>query len=74
MLRVGQSARVDDGLHDGLPSAPSNIAIIGTGRRGAGGAFTLEGITWRRSRASLPMWLFVATQDDLICAQSTGRV
>jgi len=30
---------------NGLPSAPSNIAIIGTGAA-AGGSFTLENITW----------------------------
>jgi len=40
----------------------------------AGGSFTLENITCRRSRAWFSYVLFVATQDDLICAQATGAL
>jgi hypothetical protein len=69
MLRVAICA-VDS---NGLPSAPSNIAIIGTGAA-AGGAFTLEGITWPAVAGLVSYVLFVATQDDLICAQATGAL
>ena len=69
MLRVAICA-VDS---NGLPSAPSNIAIIGTGTA-AGGAFTLENITWPAVAGLVSYVLFVATQDDLICAQATGAL
>jgi hypothetical protein len=55
----------------GLPSAPSNIAIIGTSASGTD-TFTLEGITWPAVAGLVSYVLFVATQDDLICAQATG--
>ena len=58
---------------NGLPSAPSNIAIIGTGTA-AGGSFTLENITWPAVAGLASYVLFVATQDDLICAQATGTL
>jgi hypothetical protein len=58
---------------NGLPSAPSNIAIIGTGAA-AGGSFTLENITWPAVAGLVSYVLFVATQDDLICAQATGAL
>ena len=58
---------------NGLPSAPSNIAIIGTGPA-AGGSLTLENITWPAVAGLVSYVLFVATQDDLICAQATGAL
>ena len=57
----------------GLPSAPSNIAIIGTSASGTD-TFTLEGITWPAVAGLASYVLFVATQDDLICAQATGAL
>jgi hypothetical protein len=57
----------------GLPSAPSNIAIIGTSGSGTD-TFTLEGITWPAVAGLVSYVLFVATQDDLICAQATGTL
>jgi hypothetical protein len=57
----------------GLPSAPSNIAIIGTSDSGTD-TFTLEGITWPAVAGLVSYVLFVATQDDLICAQATGTL
>ncbi|MGA9625863.1 MAG: phage tail protein, partial [Bryobacteraceae bacterium] len=58
---------------NGLPSAPSNIAIIGTPASGTG-TFTLEDITWPAVAGLVSYVLFVATQDDLICAQATGAL
>jgi hypothetical protein len=58
---------------NGLPSAPSNIAIIGTSATGTD-TFTLEGITWPAVAGLASYVLFVATQDDLICAQATGAL
>ena len=58
---------------NGLPSAPSNIAIIGTSTSGTD-TFTLEGITWPAVAGLVSYVLFVATQDDLICAQATGTL
>ena len=69
MLRLAICA-VDS---SGLPSAPWNIAIIGTGAA-AGGWFTLENITWPAVAGLVSYVLFVATQDDLICAQATGAL
>jgi len=58
---------------NGLPSAPSNIAIIGTGAA-AGGTFTLDNITWPAVAGLASYVLFVGTQPDLICAQATGTL
>jgi hypothetical protein len=58
---------------NGLPSAPSNIAIIGTSASGTD-TFTLAGITWPAVAGLVSYVLFVATQDDLICAQATGAL
>src|SRR5579863_3376051 len=58
---------------NGLPSAPSNIAIIGTSASGTD-TFTLENITWPAVAGLVSYALFVATQDDLICAQATGTL
>lgn len=58
---------------NGLPSAPSNIAIIGTSGSGTD-TFTLENITWPAVAGLVSYVLFVATQDDLICAQATGTL
>jgi len=58
---------------NGLPSAPSNIAIVGTSASGTD-TFTLEGITWPAVAGLVSYVLFVATQDDLICAQATGSL
>jgi hypothetical protein len=58
---------------NGLPSAPSNIAIIGTPASGTG-TFTLEDITWPAVAGLVSFVLFVATQDDLICAQAAGAL
>jgi hypothetical protein len=58
---------------NGLPSAPSNIAIIGTPDSGTG-TFTLEDITWPAVAGLVSYVLFVATQDDLICAQAAGAL
>jgi len=58
---------------NGLPSAPSNIAIIGTSGLGTD-SFTLENITWPAVAGLASYVLFVATQDDLICAQATGAL
>jgi hypothetical protein len=58
---------------NGLASAPSNIAIIGTSGSGTD-SFTLEGITWPAVAGLVSYVLFVATQDDLICAQATGTL
>jgi len=68
-LRVAICA-IDSG---GLPSAPSNIAIIGTSSSGTD-TFTLESITWPAVAGLASYVLFVATQDDLICAQATGTL
>ncbi len=57
----------------GLPSAPSNIAIIGTGSA-AGGSFTLNDITWPAVSGLASYVLFVGTQPDLICEQATGTL
>jgi hypothetical protein len=58
---------------NGLPSAPSNIAIIGTGAA-AGGTLTLDDITWPAVSGLASYVLFVGTQPDLICAQATGTL
>ncbi len=58
---------------NGLPSAPSNIAIIGTSASGTD-TFTLENITWPAVAGLASYVMFVATQDDLICAQATGAL
>ena len=58
---------------NGLPSAPSNIAIIGTSASGTG-TFTLNGITWPKVAGLVSWVLFVGTQDDLICAQASGAL
>jgi hypothetical protein len=58
---------------NGLPSAPSNIAIIGTGSA-AGGSFTLDDITWPAVSGLASYVLFVGTQPDLICAQASGTL
>jgi hypothetical protein len=58
---------------NGLPSAPSNIAIIGTSGTGTD-SFTLQDITWPAVAGLASYVLFVATQDDLICAQATGTL
>ena len=55
----------------GLPSAPSKIAIIGTSGTAAD-SFTLSNITWPAVAGLASYVLFVATQDDLICAQAPG--
>ncbi len=57
----------------GLPSAPSNIAIIGTSGSGTD-TFTLENITWPAAAGLVSYVLFASTQDDLICAQATGTL
>ncbi len=57
----------------GLPSAPSNIAIIGTSASGTD-TFTLENITWPAVSGLAPYVLFVSMKDDLICAQATGTL
>jgi hypothetical protein len=57
----------------GLPSVPSNIAIIGTGTA-AGGSFTLDNITWPAVAGLASYVLFVGTQPDLICAQAAGTL
>ena len=58
---------------NGLPSAPSNIALIGTSASGTD-TFTLQNITWPAVAGLASYVLFVATQDDLICAQATGTL
>ena len=58
---------------NGLPSAPSNIAIIGTSGSGTD-SFTLENIVWPAVAGLASYVLFVATQDDLICAQTAGAL
>jgi hypothetical protein len=58
---------------NGLPSAPSNIAIIGTPASGTG-TFTLEDITWPAVAGLVSYVVFVATQDDLICSQAAGAL
>jgi hypothetical protein len=58
---------------NGLPSAPSNIAIIGTSGSGTD-SFTLKEITWPAVAGLASYVLFVATQDDLICAQASGTL
>jgi len=68
MLRVAICA-VDS---NGLPSAPSNIAIIG---RHCGGRLVHVGEHHLAGGRGLVSYvLFVATQDDLICAQATGAL
>jgi hypothetical protein len=57
----------------GLPSAPSNIAIIGSGTA-SGGSFTLDDIIWPAVTGLASYVLFVGTQPDLICAQATGTL
>jgi hypothetical protein len=69
MLRVAICA-LDSNV---LPSAPSSIAIIGTSASGTD-TFTLEGITWPAVAGLVSYVLFVATQDDLICAQAAGAL
>jgi hypothetical protein len=58
---------------NGLPSAPSNIVLIGTSGSGTD-TFTLENITWPAVSGLVSYVLFAATQDDLICAQATGTL
>src|SRR5579885_767866 len=58
---------------NGLPSAPSNIALIGTSGSGTD-SFTLGDITWPAVAGLASYVLFVATADDLICAQATGAL
>jgi hypothetical protein len=58
---------------NGLPSAPSNIVIVGTGPAD-GGSITLNGITWPAVTGMASYVLFIGTQDDLICAQATAAL
>ena len=58
---------------NGLPSAPSNIALVGTGSTSTV-TFTLNGITWPAVAGLTSYVLFVGTQPDLICAQATGTL
>lgn len=55
----------------GLPSYPSDIAIIGTSGTGTD-SFTLNGIVWPAVSGLASYVLFISTQDDLICAQASG--
>ena len=58
---------------NGIPSVPSNIAIVGTSGSGAD-SFTLTDITWP-AVAGMTAWvLFVGTEDNLICAQAAGAL
>ena len=57
----------------GLPCAPSNVMIVGTSGTGTD-TFTLSGITWPAVTGLTGYVLFVATQDDLICAQASGAL
>ena len=58
---------------NGVPSVPSNIAIVGTGSA-IGGSITLNGITWPAVTGLASYVLFIGSQDDLICAQATGTL
>ena len=58
---------------NGVPSAPSNIAIVGTGSA-VGGSITLNGIVWPAVTGLASYVLFIGSQDDLICAQATGAL
>ena len=58
---------------NGLPSAPANIVIVGTGPA-AGGSITLNNITWPAVTGMASYVLFIGTADDLICAQATGAL
>ena len=56
---------------NGLPTPPSQILIIGTSASGTD-TFTLNNIQWPAVSGLSGYVLFAATQDDLICAQSSG--
>ena len=54
---------------NGLPSAPSNIAIVTTAAGTNTNQVTLSGITWPAVAGLARYAVFAATQDDLICWQ-----
>ena len=58
---------------NGLPSAPSNIAVLGTGILGTD-SFTLNDITWPAITGLASFVLFIGVEDDLICEQMTGEL
>jgi len=58
---------------NGIPSAPSSIAIVGTSGSGTD-TFTLNHITWPAVTGLTSWVLFVSTQDDLICMQASGAL
>ena len=53
---------------NGLPSTPSNIAIVTTAAGTSTNQIVLPGITWPAVAGLARYAVFVATQDDLICA------
>jgi len=58
---------------NGLPSVPSNIAVLGTGILGTD-SFTLNNITWPAVTGLASFVLFIGVEDDLICEQITGTL
>jgi len=54
---------------NGLPSTPSNIAIVTTAAGTSTNQVTLSGITWPAVAGLARYAVFAATQDDLICWQ-----
>jgi hypothetical protein len=56
----------------GVPTPPSNIAIIQIPAGTNTNSFTLNGILWPNVGELAGWLLFASTQDDLICAQSNG--
>ena len=58
----------------GLPSTPSNIAIVTTAAGTNTNQITLSGITWPAVTGLVNYALFAATQDDLICWQQGGAL
>jgi hypothetical protein len=57
----------------GAPTAPSKVAVIGTGPA-AGGSLTLNDIVWPAVAGLASYVLFVGIQDDLVCAQQSGAL
>ena len=59
---------------NGLPSAPSAIAIVQTPVGTDTNQLTLSNITWPAIAGLASYAVFVSTQDDLICAQQSGSL
>ncbi len=59
---------------NGLPSAPSLIAIVQTPAGTNTNQITLSNVTWPAVAGLASFAVFISTQDDLICEQQTGAL